>query len=433
MNTKNIKFTIGGPESPIGSEETREYVIPIRDKPDFWEQVEKITDPAITGVNMAIGEYLAAKDLNGGFPLTPRPCGGFGQIINSCLGQELTPTQIGAVMRFRYGGSEASCKVTAVTSADTLTSEVGALGSESGDTNFGTAGVIDLTDGATDTVTELVAVIAALDDYEAELVTGDGDTDAADIVDITSWQGAGRWVYVFFSSSTSGCYLHQWPVVLTDTARPGYSVQGDGLHENFIGLGVVFDQLSISGALKAMVEADATALGFTWTAGESADTTALETVDPFLFYNGSFSANGVTHAFIRNFSLDIMNNHNSEGYGQSTDSDTSLSRQYHDKGEFSVTMQTQLRYSSDAYALYALITANTQAGVDMYFKTPSVLSGSVSGLMIIEAPYCNVSDYDPVDNSGALDAQVSLKVVNPPGGYGSPFRISMITTDSGTY
>ena len=431
MNTKNILFTIGGPETTAGTAVSLTHVLPIRERPGFRDQAEKMEDPAITGVNMVIAEYLAARNLSGPLPLSPRPCAGFGKLLNSLLGQESTPAQIGAIMRIRYGGSEDSAKISASTSADTLTSEVGDLGSESGDTNFGTSGVIDLTDTATDTVSELVSVIDAYDDYEAELVTGSGSIDAADIINITEAQGKGRWVYVFFSSATTSLYLHQWPVDLTNTQRKTYTVQADGIHDNFLAAGVVIDQMSISGALKAMIEAEAQALGFTFTAGQSAQELELEAVDPFLFYSGSFSLNGVAQPFIRNISFDIMNNHNADGYGMG-----SASRQYHDKGMFGVTSQLQVRYSADIYALYAKVFNNLQAGLDVYFTTPGYIgtaSDLVKGLLIIEAPYCNVTDYDTNDNAGVLDATMNLRIVNPSSGYGSPFRISMITDDSGAY
>jgi len=161
MNTNNMLFTIGGPESTAGTAVARTAVIPIRDKPTFRDQAEKVVDPAIVGNNMAVGEYLAARNLSGDFPLTPRPCAGFGKILNSVLGQETTPVQVGALIRIRYSGSEDSAKISASATGDTLTSDVGDVGSEAGDANIGTSGDIDLTDTGSDTVTDLVAVIDA--------------------------------------------------------------------------------------------------------------------------------------------------------------------------------------------------------------------------------------------------------------------------------
>ena len=428
MNTKNIRFTIGGPESSPGSAAARTKVLPIRDLPSFREQAEKIVDPAITGLNMVPGEYLGALDLNGGVPLSPRPVGGFGMILNSLLGQELAPVQIGAVARIRYNGVQASAKIVANASTKKLISDIGDFGDEAGDAAFGTGGEIDLEAVSTDTVTKLVTVVGGYANYDAELVTGLGSVDAGNIVAITAEQGKGRWVYLYFTSADSGLYLHRFPTILTDAARPTYSVQGDGVHDNFLGTGVGVGQLTVSGALKAMVEAEATMQGFTWVPGATASDVALEPVDPFLFYNGSFSINGITQPFVRNVSFDISNNLDAEGYGMG-----SASRQYHDKGEFSVTSQVQLRYTADAYALYSNVSTNAQAGLDVYFKTPSVMAASIHGLLVIEAPYCNVSSYEPTDNNGVLDASIDLRAVAPPGAYGSPFRISMITADAGAY
>ena len=535
MNTRNIKFTIGGPESPAGTEAARTAVLPIREKPGFRETPEKLEDPAIVGRNMVAGEYIGARNLNGPIPLSPRPCAGFGMALNSLLGQEGAPKKIHAVVRIRYNGTEDSAKISASATGDTLTSEIGELGAEAGDAAFGTAGVIDLTDIATDTVAEVVTVIAGYTDYEAELVTGDEDIGADSIVDIVAEQGKGRWVYLYFSSAFAvvqiqytgaaascllaadtdvdeltsdigalgseipdtdfgtagvidltgetfdtvtelvavingytdytatlaagvgtvasetiltlastqakggavelyftlvdpGLYRHQWPVILANTARPTYSVQGDGLHENYLGLGVQFDAMTLSGALKAMVEAEMTAMGFSWTPGEGASVVDLEAVDPFLYYNGSFSLNGVTQPFVRNISIEIANNGNAEGFGMG-----SASRQYHDKGLFGFTATLQIRYSEEIYELYEKVFSNAQAGFDVYFKTPSVLAGEIHGLLIVEAPYCNVSDYDASDNNGVLDASINLKGVNPPGAYGSPLRITMITSDAAAY
>jgi len=431
MNTRNILYTIGGPETTSGIAVARTAAIPIRDKPGFREVAEKLDDPAIVGRNMISGEYLAARDLSGAIPLSPRPCAGLGMLFNSLLGQESTPTQIGAIVRVRYTGSDASAKISASASGDTIDSDTGVLGSESGDSNWGTAGSIDLTDTATDTVTELVSVIDGYTDYDCELVMGSGSVSTADILDITSAQAKNRWVYVFFSSATTSLYLHQWPVVLTNTERDTYSIQVDNIHDNFLAAGCVVDSMSISGALKAMIEAEAQILGMTYTGGQSASSVELENVDPFLFYDGSFSVGGVDQPYIRNISFDVSNSHNADGYGQG-----SASRQYHQKGMFEVTASLQCKYDANIFALRADIFDNDQSGLDVYFTTPGYIgtaSDLIKGFLLIEAPHCNISDYDPVDNGGVLDTMINLRVTNPIGDYGSPFRVSMITDDSAAY
>lgn len=431
INTRNMLYTIGGPELTPGTAVARTAVIPIRDKPSLREQAEKTEDPAITGENMPVGEYMVARDLSGGIPISPRPCAGFGMLLNSLLGQEGSPSQIGAVMRIRYSGSDASCKISADTTGDTLTSETGDLGSESGDANFGTTGDIDLTAIDTDTVAELVSTITAYDDYEAELVTGLGSVDAGEIIDITAEQGAKRWVYVYFSGTATSLYLHQWSVLLTNAARDTYSIQADGIHDNYLAAGVVADSMSLSGALKSMVEAELQCLGMTYTGGETVSSVELESVDPFIFYDGSFSMAGATEPYIRNISMDINNNHGSEGYGMG-----SASRQYTDKGVFNATIDLQTRHDTDIYSLRADIFDNDQSGLDIYFKTASYLgtaADEINGLLIVEVPFCNISDYDITDNGGVLDATLNLRAMNPPSQYGSPFRITMITDDASAY
>jgi hypothetical protein len=172
-------------------------------------------------------------------------------------------------------------------------------------------------------------------------------------------------------------------------------------------------------------------MGFTFVGGQDASVVTLEAVDPFLYYDGLFSLNGVAQPFARNLSIEVANGSNADGYGMG-----SASRQYHDKGLFAVTATLQIRYSADVYALYAKLFNNAQAGMDACFKTPGYLGDAadeIRGLLIIEVPFCNVSDYDTTDNNGVLDASISLRAVNPPGQYGSPFRVTMITADSGAY
>ncbi|HUW34111.1 MAG TPA: hypothetical protein VM223_21090, partial [Planctomycetota bacterium] len=57
----NIKVTIGGAESPAGTEAEREFVVPIRAVPTVDNQAEKAVDPAIIGRNMDAGEYTVAE------------------------------------------------------------------------------------------------------------------------------------------------------------------------------------------------------------------------------------------------------------------------------------------------------------------------------------------------------------------------------------
>ncbi len=193
---KNVKYTIGGPESTPGVAVARTHVIPIRGKGGLDKSAERGEDPAITGVNMSVGEHFLSDDVGGPIPLAIRATPGIGKILKSLLGTESTPAQIGACIRLIYKGSEKSCKIISNTTTDTLKSYVGVKGSESLDTDFGTAGSIDLSDPASDKVGELVEVInnvadiyALLNeaklDYEANRInttSHHGEADATNVI-----------------------------------------------------------------------------------------------------------------------------------------------------------------------------------------------------------------------------------------------------------
>lgn len=426
-SVKNIKVTIGGPESTPGSPETREFVVPIRAVPGLDKTIVKTLDPVIIGSNMDAGEYTVADSVAGPIPLAPRGVGGFGQLLKSLLGTEATPQQIGAAIRIRYKGAEASCKIVADTTGDTLKSYIGDKGAEILDTNFGTSGTIDLTDPTTDTVGELVTVINGYSDYECEKLIGADSVDAADIADGTL-QAKNMWAYYMFTSATSGAYAHIFTADLSDTERPAYSIQKDGFQDNFLYAGCVTDALSLAAALKGMVEGEATILGFTETVGQGGSGLSLENAKPFIFHTGSFALAAKDYTFLRNINLSLGNNHNPEGYGL-----TSTSRQYHQKGKFEVTGDFQLRLDSDSYAERAKVFANTLAGLSFLFKGKTI-AGSVPELMLVELPYCQYSAFEFPENSGILDAKINFKVFKPGGTiYNEPVKIWLITEDSAAY
>lgn len=426
--TRNVKVTIGGPEVTPGTAVTREFVVPIRGVPTLRTAAEKAEDPVITGVNMTRGQFTMAKNLSGSLPITPRCNGGMGQLFNSLLGQEGTPTQIAACIRIRYTGSEASAKISADTSGDTLTAEVGDLGSESGDTNFGTSGDIDLTAASTDTVGELVTVIDGYTDYECEKVFGADATDAADIIDITEAQGKSRWVYVFFSSAASGYYLHSFPVVLSNTERPTYSVQADGMHDNYLYDGVMVSQMQLSAALKGMVEGSVDLLGFDETGSQSASALTLEDVDPLIFSQGSLSISEGDFTYVRNVELTMMNNADPDGYGMG-----SLSRQYHRKSMFGATGRISLRYDATAYSYRAGMFNDAVVGLSFYFKSNTDFATNIPQIVIVDIPYAQLTVHQEQENNGVLDISMEFVATNPDGEYSDPVTVHMITDDSGAY
>jgi hypothetical protein len=431
-SVKNILLTIGGPESVPGTAETREYVIPVRGMPDLDKTAERQIDPAIVGSNMDAGEYTVAEDVKGGIPIAFRPCGGVGQLLNSLLGQEGTPVEVGACIRIRYTGASASCKLTPSASGNTLNSKIGTLGSESNDAAFGTTGTIDLTASAFDTVTELVAAIEAYSNYECELVTGAGSVSTSEILDFTSpgnyRQAKNTWAYVWFGSSTSNVFKHEFAVDLSDTERPVYSIQKDGFQDNFLYDGCVVDRLSLSGALKAMVEADVDILGMKETGSQSASALTLEDVDPLLFWNGSTSVGGVDYPYVRNMSLEFRNNHMADGYGQGL-----VTRQYQQKAKFECTGELKLRLDANSFAERAKVFSNATVAVSLWLKG-KVIAASIDELCIVEIPAAAVSAFKYEENNGVMDAGLSIKALSPKGTvYNDPVTVTILTLDTGAY
>jgi hypothetical protein len=426
--TRNLKMTIGGPEVTPGTAVAREFVIPLGAAPSLRAVPEKAEDPVITGVNMTRGQFTMAKDDGGSIPLAPRCVGGMGQLLNSLLGQEATPVQIGGCIRIRYTGGDASCKISANTSADTLDSDVGDLGSETGDTNFGTSGSIDLTAMGTDTIGELVTEIGGYTDYDCEKVFGADSVDAADIVDITEAQGADRWVYVFFSSSTSGYYLHSWEVDLTNTERPTYSVQADGMHDNYLHDGVMINEMSLSAALKAMVEGSCEALGFEEAGGQSASSLSLEDADPLIFSRGAFTLGEHEFNFLREVEITMSNNADPDGFGMG-----SLWRQYHRKAQFSLTGSASVRYDANIFGFRAGMFNDAVVGMSFYFRANTDFATDIPQIMIVDIPYAQLTSHQEEENNGVLDVGLELVGTNPDGEYSAPLSIHMITADSGAY
>ena len=124
-STKNIKYTISRSEFIAGTEEARKYVIPVTDIGGLDKQVERGEDPAVVGTNMLAGEYPLAFGVGGPIPLSVRPCGGFGVLLKSLLGTEEVPVRVGGIMRVRYSGASASCKLVAATDRTHGIHEVG--------------------------------------------------------------------------------------------------------------------------------------------------------------------------------------------------------------------------------------------------------------------------------------------------------------------
>ncbi len=426
---QRVKVTIGGPEATAGTAEARTAVVPIRAKPDLDRKPEMQDDPAIVGANMAVAEYLVADSVEGAIPLAFRPCTAIGMILKSLLGTE-TSTQVAACIRVRYTGAQPSCKLIADTAGNTLVSKIGVLGAEANDPAFGVAGSIDLTNIATDTVGELVAVIEAYANYEAQKIFGADAVAAGEILNATV-SADGRWAYLWFGGAATGVYAHKFTSDLTATERKTYSLQKDGFQDNYLYDGWVCDKLSISAAMKGIVEADADGLGMKETAGQVASVLTMPDVDPLIFWNGSFSLGVKDYPVIRNLSLEVGNNHNREGYGQGV-----VGRQYQEKGNFDVTGNCQLKLDSVNILNRPGLFTGAQFGISGYFKGKLITTAAINipELVLFEIPYCRLSNWEWPENSGLIDAGMPFKAFKPKGTiYNDPFTLTILTTDAAVY
>jgi len=426
-STNVIKLT-AGLEATAGTVVSGSKVIPISGIVGIDRVANTGPDPAIVGSNMSTGDYLLFADVAGDIPLAVRPVGGMGLTLKSLLGTENAVAQIGACMRLKYSGSGASCKITTSSDDDELISFNGVKGSETADSNFGTTGVIDLSATSFDTLAELVAAIDAYNDYECEKIFGADAFDTTTTVITAEKQGKDNWVYVWFDAAASGVYRHEFVVNLTNTERPTITLYKEGYQDNFRYSGCVVDSMNISAALKAMAEGSASILGFSEAGSQSASALTLEEVDPLIFYKGDFTLGGNSYNFTRNFDFSFNNSHNPDGYGGG-----SVDRQYHQKGMFESTGTMQVRLDSSSFLERAKMFADTKVAVSIELEG-KIISGVIPEYMLLELPYCAITSYEFVENTGVFDATIGLKAISPKGtSYNDPVTITMINTDSAVY
>lgn len=426
--TKNIKVTIGGPETTVGSSVAREYVIPHTGVPGIDRSVETTEDPAVIGKRMSSGQIPVAAAVGGSLDISPRPVGGFGMLVKGALGSSYTPVEIGGILRIKYSGDDASAKIVVSDTGQTITVTTGALESESADGDFGTAGVIDVSATDFDTLGELQTEIDSYTNYSAEIVMGATSVDTTSPVAITAAQGKSRWVYILFEESGSGIYAHRIPVKLDNTALPAYSVQVDGMQDNRLDAGVVVDTLSLSGSIKALLEGSVSMLGLTETGEQAASSLSLEDADPLVLYRAGIAFGGNDYSDVRNLSVELQNNSDADGYGQG-----SIDRSYHAKGNFAASYELDVRLNDTSYAERANKFTADVAGLSWY-AVDADSAANVTGGMIYEAPYCTVDDFQMQDNNGVLRATISGGATAPKGTYyGDPVAITLITSDSAEY
>lgn len=428
-----VKYTIGK-EATAGTAVVRTAVLPIRDIGSLDRPITKKTDPLIAGLGMDSGEYAVAGDVKGSIPLSPRGCKGWGHTLKGTFGAEGTPAEIVGVIRLKYTGSAASCKLIASLTGKTIESKVGALGSEADDAAFGTSGVISLTGTGFDTLAELVAAIDGLTDYEAALVTGLGATSIVSVVAGT-FQVKGKYAFLFLTGSGSGAFLHRFtPDLALDSERPTYSVQKDGFQKNYLYDGVVFNNLSFSAEQKGDLEAEVDVLGMKETPDQTASVLAVPNMKPYKFGGGFTSLSGNRYSQVRKHSMKFENNHTEDGYGQA---DESIDRTYHQRGKFAASGDLTVRLDGTSIQERPKAESGENVAVQfLYYEVENQFLLGVKGLMLVEIPYGEISETPSVEANGdALDLSIKFKGFKPglATDYEPPVAVSILTADADAY
>jgi hypothetical protein len=426
-----IKWTIGGEEVAPGTAHAMENVIPIRDQPGVDRKPERLADPAIIGSAMDVGDYLAADDVSGPIPISPRACPGFGKLLVSLLHTESAPVEIGGCMRVRYTGANASCKIMAVNGDNDIHAKTGAVGAEVDDAVWGGGAAISLAAAGTDTLGELVAVIEAYAGFECDKVFGDDALSVNTFVITRTTQAKSKDAFIFFTHAASTGYARNFTPDLTTAERPTYSIQGDGYPDNKLYTGCVIDTLSLKATLKAIVEGDVETLDFVETGGQVASVLTLEDRAPLFFWNGIFTLAGVDFPYIKNFSMKIDNGHNKEGYGQG-----SAGRQYHEKGLFAITGDMELKLDADSYAHRSDIfgAAGAYSSMSLYFKGAVIGTHSLNEMLLIELPFVQITSFSFGEENNLFTAKMNWKAIYPKGTvYDVPLTMTMISQDAGAF
>ncbi len=427
---KNIKYTISNVETVAGVAEARAHVIPIAALPGLDKKAIMVADPVINGDDMDVGDLLVGDSVEGPIPISPRACPGFGKLVKSNMGSEVAPAQVAAMIRIKYTGASASCKLVANTATNTLKSYVGALGAEVLDNTFGTSGSIDLTAVSFDTVGELVAAIEAYASYTCEKLNGADSVSSGEIITVAAAQAKNQWAQFHFTGAATGAYAHIITPNFADTERPTYSIQRDGFQDNYLYDGEVVDILNLAAALKGFVSGDVSTLGFKETKGQVASVLTLESAKAFLFSTGSFSLSENVYNYIRSINLSFNNHHDPEGYGMGGLS----GRQYHAKGEkYEVTGSLQLKLDAVSVLERDKVYACTMAALSLLFKG-KIISGSIYEMMLIELPFVQYKAFDTPDQAGRLEAKIDFAAKNPAGTkWDNPVTVTIISADAAAY
>ncbi len=423
----HVTACIGGKEDPPGSAKVRTARLPITGIPMVKATPSKQSDEVITGRNSKGKIYTDSIEVTGELPLKFAPCAGVGMGLTSLLGEDSDPKQVGGAILLRYTGDEASCKISVSDGDKQVLVATGVLGAEISDPSFGAAGVLGLSDAGYDSLIELVTALNGFDGYESEILFGPEGLSTSNPVAITASQGKDRQVVIFFEDETSGVYLHRIKQVVSNTERPTYTLQVDGITDNILQSGVVVDSASLSAELKGRAQVSMSLMGLTHTGGQEASDLPLPQQEPMRFFRGSSFVSGEEYTYIKSFSVDIKNNHDSDvGYGQG-----SLYKTEHARGEFDATGSFKVRTDAAAKAERSKVLTDGKASLLTIFKGGNY-SGDIPELAIIDLPAVQYTEGEPTESGNVIDLQFTYQVIDEMS-YDPMVQIMLLTTDNGRY
>lgn len=423
------QVTIGGPESTLGTAESRTARFPIKGLAQAVLDPDKKVDEVITGRGAVKKHYVHGIGVSASLDLNLEANKAIGMGFSSLLGQDLaTPAQVGGALIITYTGSDASAKLVVDDTGQTINVTTGTLGSEAADSEFNSGSALDLTGVANDTLSELAAVIDGYTGYSCEKLFGPDGCDTTSPLEITSAQISGRSCVVYFTVEDSGVYLHRFTPVLTNTERDGYSLQFDNLGTEYdLVDGGVFDSASISADLKATAALTFGVIGLEVSDAGSASSVALPSSHPLKFSGSAFFLNGVEETYVRNFSTDMTNNHDSdEGYGAG-----SLYKQDHGKGMFGVTGALTVRTTSTSDTERAKRLNDSTSSMLVKFEGQD-LTTSIPEMVVVRLAAMDVMNAPKSEGGISIDTAFEYTVIDE-NSYDDMVTVDMLTTDSAKY
>jgi hypothetical protein len=419
------KVSIGGPETALGTAVARTERLPITGLVTVTEKASKVADEVISGRGMNRRNLVNSIDVTMELPMKLMATKGIGQLFVSALGNDLaTPVQVGGAIVISYKGSSPSCKL--VVAADSITATKGVLGSEVADTDFGTAGAIDLTATGFDTIAELVTAINAYTDYSCSKLFG-ADSATTTAYAIAAAQISTKSLVIYFTSATSGVYLHRHTPVMTSAERPTVSLQADNTGLTFdICSGAVVDSLAFSADLKGQVGLTASMIATAKSTGTES-TVALPTTKQLKFSGAHISMAGVDQTFVKSLAITVANNHDGdEGFGAG-----SLYKIDHAKGKFAVSGTAKVRTTATTEVEYAKRLTESQSSLLAIF-TGEALAADIPEMVLVSVPAIDIMDATKDSSDAALDTSLTWEGIDT-NSYDQPLVIDMLTKDATKY